>query len=527
MSRDVVIVGGGHNGLVTAALLAKGGLKPLVLERREVVGGAAVTEEFHPGFRASTLAHLAGPLRASVVEELGLVARGLKLVDPEPRVLAPLPDGRSVRLWGNAERSAADLARISPKDADRYPRFHRSLSAVSAFLSRILAMTPPDIDRPAPRELVSMAGLGLGFRGLGREDAQRLLRWGPMAVADFAAEWFETEILRALVCGRGIVGMLAGPWSAGTTANLLLQAAASGGNGAGSAVHVKGGLGALSRALADAARGFGAEIRTGADVERITTKDGGVTGVVLAGGEEIPARAVASAADPKHTFLRLLDPTVLDPQDLLRLRNFRQEGMASKVNLALSGLPAFTAVRGEDAVGLLAGRIHIGSEVDELERAFDDAKYGGISRRPWLDVTIPTLVDPSLAPEGSHVVSIYAQYTPYRLKEGDWPSRREEVGDAVLRLLEEYAPGIGRLVLHRQVLTPLDLERTYGLTGGHPGHGEPALDQIFVARPLLGWGRYRAPVAGLYLCGAGAHPGGGVTGGPGANAAREMLKDLV
>jgi phytoene dehydrogenase-like protein len=248
---------------------------------------------------------------------------------------------------------------------------------------------------------------------------------------------------------------------------------------------------------------------------------------VLAGGEEIPARAVASAADPKHTFLRLLDPAVLDPEDLLRLRHYRQEGMASKVNLALSGLPAFTAVRGEDAVGLLAGRIHIGSEVDDLERAFDDAKYGGISRRPWLDVTIPTLVDPSLAPEGSHVMSVYVQYTPYRLKEGDWPSRREEVGDAVLRLLEEYAPGIGRLVLHRQTLTPVDLERTYGLTGGHPGHGEPALDQLFVARPLLGWGRYRAPVDGLYLCGAGAHPGGGVTGGPGANAAREMLKELV
>jgi phytoene dehydrogenase-like protein len=527
VSRDVVIIGAGHNGLVTAALLAKHGRKPLVLARRDVLGGAAVTEEFHPGFRASTVAHLAGPLRASVVEELGLAARGLKVVEPEPRVLAPLPDGRSVRLWGSPERSAGDIRGISPRDAESYLRFHRSLSAVSAFLSRLLALTPPDIDRPAPRDLVSMAGLGLGFRGLGREEAQRLLRWGPMAAADFAAEWFETEVLRALVCARGIAGSFAGPRSAGTTANLLLQAAASGGNGAGSAVHVKGGLGALTQALADAARGFGAEIRTGAEVERITTKDGRVSGVVLAGGEEIPARAVASAADPKRTFLGLLDATVLDPEDTLRLRNYRQEGMASKVNLALSGLPAFTAVRGEDAIGLLAGRIHIGPEVDDLERAFDDAKYGGISRRPWLDVTIPTLVDPSLAPEGSHVMSIYAQYTPYRLKQGDWPSRRDEVGDAVLGLLEEYAPGISRLVVNRQVLTPFDLERTYGLTGGHPFHGEPALDQLFVARPLLGWGRYRAPVDGLYLCGAGAHPGGGVTGGPGANAAREMLKDLV
>ena len=527
MSRDVVIIGGGHNGLVAAGLLARHGRKPLVLERRDVVGGAAVTEEFHPGFRASTVAHLAGPLRASVADELGLAARGLKVVEPEPRVLAPLSDGRSVRLWGNPERSAADIHRISPRDAEAYPRFHRSLSAVAAFVSRVLAMTPPDVDRPAPRELVSMAGLGLGFRGLGREDAQRLLRWGPMAVADFAAEWFETEVLRAVICGRGIAGAFAGPWSAGTTANLLLQSAASGGNGAGTAVHVKGGLGALTQALAEAARGFGAEIRTGAEVERITTKDGRVTGVVLAGGDEIAARAVASAADPKHTFLRLLDAAVLDPDDLLRLRNYRQEGMASKVNLALSGLPAFTAVRGEDAVGLLAGRIHIGQEVDELERAFDDAKYGGVSRRPWLDITIPTLVDPSLAPEGSHVMSIYVQYTPYHLKQGDWSARREEVGDAALRLLEEYAPGLGRLVVHRQVLTPVDLEKRYGLTGGHPFHGEPALDQLFVARPLLGWGRYRTPVTGLYLCGAGAHPGGGVTGGPGANAAREILKDMV
>jgi phytoene dehydrogenase-like protein len=527
VSRDVVIIGAGHNGLVTAALLAKGGLKPLVLERRDVVGGAAVTEEFHPGFRASTVAHLAGPLRGSVAEELGLAARGLQLVEPEPRVFAPLPDGRSVRLWGDPERSAADIHRISPKDAESYPRFHRSLSAISGFLSRVLALTPPDVDGPAPAELMSLLGLGLGFRGLGREDAQRLLRWGPMAVADFASEWFESEILRALVSARGITGTFAGPWSAGTTANLLLQAAANSGNGAGTAVHVKGGLGALTRALADAARGFGAEIRTGVEVDRITTKDGRVNGVVLAGGEEIPARAVASAADPKHTFLRLLDPAVLDPDDLHRLRNYRQEGMASKVNLALSGLPTFTAVRGEDAAALLAGRIHIGAEVDDLERAFDDAKYGGISRRPWLDVTIPTLTDPSLAPAGSHVMSIYLQYTPYRLKQGDWASRREEVGEAALRLLEEYAPGIGRRVVHRQILTPHDLERTYGLTGGHPFHGEPALDQLFLARPLLGWARYRAPVRGLYLCGAGAHPGGGVTGGPGANAAREMLKDLV
>jgi phytoene dehydrogenase-like protein len=522
----VIVIGGGHNGLVAAALLAKAGVQVTVLERRDVVGGAAVTEEFHPGFRVSSLAHAAGPLRPALVQELGLAARGLQLIEPEPRVFAPLPDGRSLRLWGNAERSAAEVHRLSPADALRYPEFHRSLGAVSALLARTLTLTPPDLDKPWKGDPFALVGLGLGFRGLGRGDGQRLLRWMPMAVADFASEWFETDLLRGLLCARGIHGMLAGPWSAGTTANLLFQAAGDGGNGGGTAVLVRGGLGALSSALADAARGFGAEVRTGAAVERILTSDRRATGVVLAGGEEIRARAVVSALDPRRTFLGLLEPTVLDPFDVQRLRHYRQDGMASKVHLALSALPELTAARGEDPQALLAGRIHIGPGVDYLERAFDEAKYGGLSPHPYLDVTIPTLTDPSLAPEGRHVMSVYVQYTPYRLRLADWNTRRDEVADIVLRTLEEYAPGISRLVLHRQVLTPLDLETTYGLSGGHPGHGEPALDQLFVSRPLIGWARYRSPVAGLYLCGAGAHPGPGVTGGPGANAAREILKDL-
>ncbi|HET9315822.1 MAG TPA: NAD(P)/FAD-dependent oxidoreductase, partial [Vicinamibacteria bacterium] len=472
MSRTngrVVIVGGGHNGLVAAAVLAKQGLKPLVLERRDVPGGAAVTEEFHPGFKVSAVAH-AADLSRDVVDALGLGGK-LQLLEPEPRLFAPLPDGRSLRLWGNPERSAAEIHRLSPRDAERYPRFHETLTALAGVLGRLRALTPPDIDRPLKGNALSMLGLGMAARGLGRENGQHLLRWMPMAVADFAAEWFETEILRAVVCARGIYGTLAGPWSAGTTANLLLQSAAHGGNGAGSATLVRGGLGALSQALADAAKGFGAEIRTGAEVERIAAHDGRVNGVVLAGGEEIPAAAVVSAVDPHRTFLSLLDPALLDPEDLLRIRGYRQNGMASKVNIALSGLPRFTAVGSEDPTRLLAGRIHIGAEVDDLERAFDDAKYGGISKRPYLDVTIPSLTDPSLAPAGAHVLSAYVQYTPYRLREGNWTERRDEVAAATLALLEEYAPGIGRLVLHHEVLTPLDLEQRYGLTGGHPMHG--------------------------------------------------------
>jgi phytoene dehydrogenase-like protein len=518
----VVIIGGGHNGLVTAALLAKRGLKTLVLERREVLGGASVTEEFYPGYKASTVAHLLGPLRPSVMEDLDLANRGLTFLALEPRVFAPAKGGEGIALWGDVGKTAFDLRKRSARDAQRYPEFHRSLTAVSAFLSRMCSATPPDLDEPLRKDAFGLLGLGMGFRGLGREDGQRLLRWGPMAVADFASEWFEDELLRAMVCARGIFGTFAGPWSAGTTANLLMQAAAGDGNAAGTAVQVVGGLGSLIGALSAAARQYGAEIRTGAEVASISARDGRVTGVVLAGGEEIAARAVVSSADPHRTFLKLTDAALLDPDDLRRIRAYRQTGMASKVNLALEGLPAFPGASPE----LLRGRIHIGPTVDDLERAFDDAKYGAMSTRPYLEATIPTLADPSLAPPGGHVMSVYVQYTPRALKDGVWAKHKDLLAARVVKLLEEYAPGLGRQILHRQVLTPADLEETYGLTGGHPFHGEPALDQMYLARPLLGWGRYRGPIPGLYLCGAGTHPGGGVTGGPAANAAREILKDL-
>jgi phytoene dehydrogenase-like protein len=524
VKADVVVVGGGPNGLTAAALLAKGGRRTVLVERRSVVGGAAVTEEFHPGFRASTVAHTAGPLRTGLAEALGLDRYGLEWIRPEPRVFAPLPDGRSLSLFGDPARTAASIARFSARDADRYPGFHASLGRISAVLGRLLELTPPDVESPRLRDLFPLAGFGWALRRLGRADGHDLLRWGPMAVADFAQEWFETPLLAALVAARGVQGMMAGPWSAGTTANLLLQAAAGDGNGASSTVFVKGGLGALTKALASAARGFGAEIRTGTAVERLLLKEGRVAGVVLSGGEEIEASAVASAVDPQATLLRLLDPVALDPEDAQRARNFRTAGMASKVNLALSGVPRFTAASGDDAA--LRGRIHIGSDIDVLERAFDEAKYGDLSRRPWLDATIPTLTDPALAPAGQHVMSVYVQYTPYRLKAGGWPERAGEVAEAVLATLEDHAPGLRSLVIGQQVLTPWHLETVYGTTGGHPSHGEPSLDQLFLARPFLGFGRYRTPVPGLYLCGAGTHPGGGVTGGPGANAAREILRDL-
>jgi phytoene dehydrogenase-like protein len=517
VTAPVVIIGGGVNGLTAAAQLAKSGVRTVVLEARPVVGGAAVTEEFHPGFRASTVAHLSS-FDPAVANDLGLAGRGLELVAAEPRVVAPLPDGRQLSLWGDPARTASELAAFSAKDAKAWPEFHATLGRLAAALGRVLRLTPPEIDELRITELLPFVGAGLAIRRLGREDGQNLLRWGPMAVADFVQEWFETPLLQAMVAARGVRGAFAGPWSAGTTANLLLQAAATGGSGADATVYVKGGLGALTSALADVVRARGGLIRTGATVDRLATSGGRVTGVVLAGGETLEARAVASSADLPRTFLRMLDPALLDPDDARRVRNFRIKGMASKVNLAMEALPKGLAD--------LRARIHVGADIDAIERAFDEAKYGAPSTRPLIELTVPTLVDPGLAPAGKHVVSAYVQYTPYRLAKGDWGSRRDEVRKAVLSSLDAIWPDFSSRVIGHQVLTPADLEATYGLTGGHPAHGEPSLDQLFLARPLLGWARYRGPLPGLYLCGAGTHPGGGVTGLNGWNAAREILKDL-
>jgi phytoene dehydrogenase-like protein len=387
-------------------------------------------------------------------------------------------------------------------------------------------MTPPAIDRPSAEDLWRLLKTGRRFRGLPRRDAYRLLRWGPMAVADLAAEWFETEPLRAVVAARGIFGSFAGPWSAGTSANLLLQAGFNG-HGAGSASFIKGGMGALASSLAAAARSLGAEIRTGVEVARITVHDGAVQGLALAGGEQLRVRTVISGADPRRTFLTLLDPADLDPDFLQKIRNYRSTGVVARVHLALSGLPQFSALpRDADARAALSGHIHVGGEIDSLERAFDAAKYGGFSPEPYCDVTIPSLLDPEMAPEGCHVLSAHVQYAPYALADGSWKDRRDAFGDAVVRALAAEAPGLESLILARQILTPPDLEDVYGLTKGHIFHGEHSLDQLFTMRPLLGWARYRTPVQGLYLCGAGTHPGGGVTGAPGANASREILKDL-
>jgi len=523
VTRDVVIIGGGHNGLVTAFYLAKAGYKPLVLEQRSQVGGAAITEEFHPGFRCSILAHAAGPLRPDIVRDMRLEKYGLKLITPEVATVALSPDGRALTLYNDDGKSAQEIAKFSQKDASRYPEFQRSLSKVGKVIGEALALAPPDIDRPSKGDLWGMLQTGRSIRKLGKKDMYRLLRWGPMAVADLVAEYFDTELLRATIAARGIFGTFFGPWSAGSSLVLLMRAAADS-HAAGSVCFAAGGMGAVTQAMAAAAQQAGAEIRTGAEVIEISVGNAVASGLVLSNGEEINAKAIISNADPKRTLLKLVDPVHLSPDFVTKLQHYRMPGTVAKVNLALSGLPNFTGIDGDGSA--LRGRIHIGPEIDYLERAFDESKYGNFSRQPYLEATIPSLTDPSLVPPGKHVMSIYMQYAPYKLKNSDWETQRVTLGDTVVKTLSQYAPNLPGLILTHQIITPQDLEDTYGLTGGHIFHGELALDQFFTMRPLLDWARYRTPIQNLFLCGSGTHPGAGLTGGSGANAAREILKAL-
>jgi phytoene dehydrogenase-like protein len=525
----VLIIGGGHNALIAAFYLAKGGFKPTVLERREQVGGGAITEEFHPGFKASTLAHTLGPLRADIASDLRLEKFNLHVIQPEPRLFAPSPDGRGILFYGDAAKTAGALAHLSAKDSSRYTDFAESLATMAEIFARIAAITPPAIDHPTPEDFWNLLTTGFSVRALGKTGIFDLLRWGPMAAADFVAEFFDTELLRAAIAARGIFGANLGPWSAGSTAVLLLRAAADP-HPVGSAAFPRGGLGEFSRALAEAAAAAGAEIRTNAEVQQIRTKNGAVSGVILADGEEIACTAVVSGVDPRRTFFSLLDPANLDPVFAMRMKNFRSVGSVAKVHLALGDLPNFTAL--SDAVApdgfreALSGRIHIGHEIDYLEKAFDASKYGAISEAPVLDVTIPTLLDPSLAPDGKHVLSAYFQFAPYKLKTGTWEERRGELANAVIKTLAAYAPNLPQRVEAAHVITPLELETAYGFTGGHVFHGELALDQIFTMRPVLDWARYHTPVEGLFLCSNGTHPGNGLTGASGANAAKEIIHEL-
>jgi phytoene dehydrogenase-like protein len=520
---DAIVVGAGHNGLIAASYLAKGGLRTLVLERRSRAGGLLATEEIAPGVRAPVAADCVGGLRDDVVRDLELGSHGFRAIEPGVAAFAPSTDGPGLTLWRDPVRTAIELrTSTQPRDAEAFLDFDRRIRSLGAFLARVQATEPPDLASPSLADTTGGLTLLNGLRRLGKQQLREALRVLPMSVADLLDEAVENEALRGALGARGIRYTAMGPRSAGTALNFLWDSA-PGGGAAGRTVFVRGGPDSLAEALVAAARSNGATIRPDTEVAAIRTGRGSVEGVALASGEEIDARIVVSNADPKQTLLRLVDPAEVGPTLGWRVEHIRTPGVVAKVTLVLDGLPAIGGVDGER----LHGRIVVAPSLDDLERAFDDSKYGRVSERPYLEATIPTLSDPSLAPAGTHVVTALFQYAPRHLRDADWDeAARDRVADAAVRALEIYAPGIADRIVARHVVTPADLEREHGLSGGHPMHGEHALDQFFAWRPLLGHARYRlAEIRGLYLCGAGAHPGGGVTGGPGRNAARAVLAD--
>jgi phytoene dehydrogenase-like protein len=517
-AADVIVLGAGHNGLVAAAKLARAGRRVLVLERRSIVGGAAVTEEFHPGFRGLPGATLCGLLRPEIVQEFGLVERGLQLLPLDPEVVALGEGGSALRLWRDPTRAARQIATHSQRDASAYPAFQSLMVGLAEVADPLLLQPPPEVSEWTWGDQLLLLRRGLKLRRLGKDAMWQAIRMMPMSLRAVLNEWFESELLKASLAVDALVGTFRGPYSPETAFGLLHHYAPAAHGGAWSLV--RGGMGNLTRCLAGAAQEAGAVLRTDAEVRQILTKDGRVTGVHLVSGEILLAPVVLSNADPKRTFLRLVDPSDL-PRDFLdHIRHFQTEGVVARVNLALDALPALPSTEGTPAA-----HWRIAPSLEYLERAYDDAKYGAVSDAPFLDLVIPSVVDPELAPPGKHVMSVLVQYAPYHRRKGDWDSEREVFGDRVLDQLDHWMPGLRRLVVGREVLTPVDLEKRFGLTDGHIYHGEMTMNQQLVLRPAPGYSRYRTPIAGLYLCGSGAHPGGGVTGAPGYNSARAALED--
>ncbi|CAN5797715.1 NAD(P)/FAD-dependent oxidoreductase [soil metagenome] len=520
--NDVVVIGGGHNGLVAAAYLAKAGRSVTVLEAASEVGGILRTTSPAEGVIAPGIAHTVGRLRASVVKDLQLDRHGFEAIAPAVRMFAPQLDGSAVTFWTDPARTASELRDRNAHDADAFEGFDSKIRAIASFLAYVNVATPPDATSPSIADAMMGLKLGRAFRDLGAKTGREAIRALPMAVADLVQEVFDTESVRGPLTTRGVLYTSMGPWATGTAAVFLNDSAGTDGGAAGTTVFARGGTEALAAALESAAKARGVDVRTDAEVVAIRSTDGRVRGVTLADGAEIDASLVVSSADPKRT-LRLCDPVELNPYEVWRAENIRQPGATAKVNLALAGLPVFNGAVG--SVERLQGRIVVGLSIDHVEQAMDANKYGQVADDPMLEVTIPSLVDPSLAPEGKHVMSILVQAAPRKLREGGWASERDRVADIAVKSMERFAPGLGELVEAREVITPEDMETDYGLTGGHVYHAEPALDQFFAWRPLNGEARYRLQIEGLYLAGSGAHPGGGVTGGPGANAARQILAD--
>jgi len=519
---DAIVVGGGHNGLVNAAYLARAGKKVLVLEKRPRVGGAAVTEEVFPGFKFSMFSYVVSLLRPEIIRDLDLPGHGLHIL-PLESTLTPMENGDYLAGWADHDDTRRELYRHSPKDAEAYDVYGRLMYHMAHAVKPILGLVPPDPTSLNPKDLMGLLRLGKHFRGLGAEQFHALFKLMTMSSADFLDEWFETDVLKATKSASGIIGTFLGPRSPGT-AYVLLHHYMGEIDGVFRAWgFAKGGTGSVSEAIAGAARRFGAEIRTDTSVAKVLVKNGRAVGVVLENGDELRAQIVVSGLDPRRTFLGLLEERDLPGELVADIKRFKFRGSSGKVNLALGELPNFTCMPGNGPH--LRGAMSISPSLEYVERAYDDAKWGEFSRQPYMDIVIPSLIDPGMAPPGKHVMSIFVQYAPYSVNGGWTDQKREEFGDAVIDSVARFAPNIRSAILHRQVITPLDIERITGLTEGNIFAGELALHQLFFLRPAPGWAKFRTPVKGFYQCGAGTHPGGGIMGASGRLAAREILKD--
>lgn len=521
---DLIVIGAGHNGLVTAAYVAKAGYQVLVLERRDVIGGCCVTESLWPGFKISTASYVNSLFRPKIIRELELKKHGFEMLPRNPSSFTPFPDQRYLLMGPDPALNHREISKFSTKDAQAWPKYEAMLLRVADFLEPMLEETPPDPWSGGLGNLWHLGQLALKFRRLGHVgvEAIEVLTGAARTILD---RWFESDQLKVTLATDAVIGVMAAPSMPGTAYVLFHHVMGECDGARGVWGYVRGGMGALSEAIASAARSFGAEIRTNTSVARILTRNGAARGVALADGSEIPAKAIASCADANVTFLKLLDPTELPPQFVSDIRCIDYTSASLKLNCAVSELPDFTALPGLALGPQHRGTIHLCPSLDYIERAYDDAKYGRPSQSPIIEMTIPTSVDDTLAPPGMHVVSMFVQYAPYHLREGNWDELKESFADRCCEIVNEFAPNFQRSLVHRQVISPLDLERTFGLTGGNIFQGNMSLSRMFFLRPAAGYANYRTPVRGLYMCGAATHPGGGVMGACGMNAAREILKD--
>jgi phytoene dehydrogenase-like protein len=520
---DIIVIGGGHNGLVNAAYLARAGKRVLVLERRHLLGGAAVTEEVFPGFKFSVCSYVVSLLRPEIIRELDLPRHGLEIL-PLDGTFTPMQNGDYLWRVNDHAKTRREIARHSRLDAEAYDEYGKAMIEMAHFVKPIMNMTPPDPASLNPKGLLDLLGMGRRFQRLAPDDKYNQVQLMTMSAVDFLDQWFETDVLKATMSASGIIGTFLGVRSPGTAYVLLHHYMGEIDGAFRSWGLSRGGTGAISNAIGDAAREAGAEIRTEAPIAKIILKNGQAKGVVLEDGDEIHADIVSSSVDPRLTFMKMVGEEHLPIDFVDDIKRYKFRGSSGKVNLALDALPDFKCMPGPGPH--LRGAVSFSPSVDYMERAYDDAKYGRYSRRPYIDMVIPTLTDPSLAPPGKHVMSCFVQYAPYNLKEGSWDDKREEFGDTVIDTIAEHAPNIKDIILHRQVLTPLDLEREFGLSEGNIFQGELTLEQLFFLRPAPGWAQYRSPIRNLYMCGSATHPGGGIMGASGRNAAMEILKDF-